>query len=194
MTGRRNRAPNAAKFGKRCLPNWFFPPCAPADISAQRKFVICRDFAANISSIGFFIWIKKWNTENFKLKRIAVKFSANINWLLVYLFAGSSRLRGRRVTGSSRAPTPTWLCEIHVRGSSSTLRCQRCGVAPPHTGLREVFCTFRLFANQITHFFESSLPAFFQESRRPAFSKSFPSIRKPNNTIFLKVLWFSAFG
>ena len=25
MTGRRNRAHAAAKFGKRCLPNWFFP-------------------------------------------------------------------------------------------------------------------------------------------------------------------------
>ena len=89
---------------------------------------------------------------------------------------------------------PYKIHEIPVRGASKTLRCQRCGVAPPPTGLREVFCTFRLFANQITHFFESPLPTFFQESRRPAFSKSFPSIRKPNNTFFLKVLWFSAFG
>ena len=42
MTGRRNRAPNAAKFGKRCLPNWFFPPCAPADLSRRESRYLAR--------------------------------------------------------------------------------------------------------------------------------------------------------
>ncbi len=39
MTGIRNRAQAAAKFGTLRLPNLFFPR-APADLSAQRKFVI----------------------------------------------------------------------------------------------------------------------------------------------------------
>ena len=98
-------------------------PLAPPPIFPVGKVVIWRVNAANISSVWLFIWIKKWNTENFKLKRIAVKFSANIIWLLVYLFAGSSRLRGRRVTGSSRAPTPTKYTKFPFAG-----RRQHCGV------------------------------------------------------------------
>ena len=44
------------------------PPCAPADLSAQRKVVICRDLAANISSIGFIYGSKKLDTKDFKLQ------------------------------------------------------------------------------------------------------------------------------
>ena len=81
------------------------PPCAPADISAQRKFVICRDFAANISSVWLFIWIKKWDSKNFWLKQTAAKFSANIiGCCSICLWEFFS-------CGSSWAPTPTGLCE-----------------------------------------------------------------------------------
>ena len=38
------------------------------------------------SSFGF-IWIKKGDTEDFRLQQTATKFGANIIWLLVYLFA-----------------------------------------------------------------------------------------------------------
>ena len=38
------------------------------------------------SSFGF-IWIKKGDTEDFRLQQTATKFGANIIWLLGYLFA-----------------------------------------------------------------------------------------------------------
>ena len=43
---------------------------------------------------SFAVLKSKWDRENFWLKRIAAGFSANIIWLLVYLFVGSPRLRG----------------------------------------------------------------------------------------------------
>ena len=124
---------------------------------------------------------KKLDSENFKPKRAAMKFSTNIISATVYLFAGNPCLREQ----------PDFRGVVNT--AVSTLRCQHCGVAPTPTRLHENLGNFRLFANQITHFFESSLPTFFQESRRPAFSKSFPSIRKPNNTFFLKVLCLLSF-
>ena len=58
MTGRRNRAPKPHGSSPRApLFHWLF------------------------------IWIKKWDRERFQLERTATKFSANIIWLLVYLFA-----------------------------------------------------------------------------------------------------------
>ena len=42
----------------------------------------------------FGLFIKKWDSENFKLQRTAMRFSANIIWLLVYLFAKNLCLRG----------------------------------------------------------------------------------------------------
>ena len=45
------------------------PTCAPADLSRREfpegKVVIWRVHAANISSVWLFIWIKKWDRENF---------------------------------------------------------------------------------------------------------------------------------
>ena len=41
-----------------------------------------------------FIWIKKGDTEDFRLQQTATKFSANIIWLLFYLFAENPCLRG----------------------------------------------------------------------------------------------------
>ena len=58
MTGRRNRAQAPSRF----IPPRPSPPVA-------------------------LLWIKKWDTEDFKPKRVAAKFSANIIWLPVYLFA-----------------------------------------------------------------------------------------------------------
>ena len=48
------------------------------------------------SSFGF-IWIKKLDSKNFKLKQAAAKFSANTTWLLFYLFAKSFCCLGTEV-------------------------------------------------------------------------------------------------
>ena len=65
MTGRRNRAPKPHGSSPRApLFHWLF------------------------------IWIKKLDTEDFRLQQTAARFSANIIWLLFYLFAGSSCLWG----------------------------------------------------------------------------------------------------
>ena len=55
--------------------------------------------------VQFGLFIKKWDSENFKPKQTAAKFSANI---ICYC---SICLREIRTCGSSRAPTPTGLCE-----------------------------------------------------------------------------------
>ncbi len=93
MTGRRNRAHAAAKFGKLCLPNWFFPPCAPADLSRRESRYLPR-LRGKYFFLLALLWIKKLDTEDFKLKRTAARFSANIIWLLFYLFAENPGLRG----------------------------------------------------------------------------------------------------
>ena len=67
------------------------------------------------------------DSKNFQLQRTAAKFSANIIWLLFYLFAENPCLRG---TPGYRGVGNT---------ASSTLRCQHCGVAPPPTWLHEAF-------------------------------------------------------
>ena len=120
MTGRRNRAQAATKFGKRCLPNWFFPP-APPPIFPAGNFPKGKSlFGAFTRQIFLHVWLyygsKKLDTENFKLQRTAMKFGANIIWLPVYLFAKSSCLRGVE------------------NAAASTLRRQRCGVVR-HTDL-----------------------------------------------------------
>ena len=48
---------------------------------------------APLSSVWLFIWIKKLDRERFYLQRVVARFSANIIWLLVYLFVGSPCLR-----------------------------------------------------------------------------------------------------
>ena len=45
------------------------------------------------------LWIKKLDTEDFKLKQTAAKFSANIIWLLVYLFVGIFLLEWFQLNG-----------------------------------------------------------------------------------------------
>ena len=65
MTGRRNRAHAPSRF----LPPRPSPP------------------------FGFLYGSKKLDTEDFKLQRTAARFSANIIWLLFYLFAKSYCLR-----------------------------------------------------------------------------------------------------
>ena len=74
MTGRRNRAPNAAKFGTLRLPNWFFPPAPPpifprsgnSLFGAKTRQIFWRVFAANISSVWLFIWIIKMGYRGFQ--------------------------------------------------------------------------------------------------------------------------------
>ena len=66
MTGRRNRAPKPHGSSPRApLFHWLY------------------------------IWIKKLDTKDFKLQQTAILFSANIIWLLVYLLAKISCLRGQ---------------------------------------------------------------------------------------------------
>ena len=71
MTGRRNRAQAAAKFGTLRLQNWFFPR-APADLSRREfpegKVVIWRVHAANFSSrLAFYMDQKNWTVKSFSL-------------------------------------------------------------------------------------------------------------------------------
>ena len=76
-------------------------PPAPPPIFPAGKFVIWRKNATNILTRlrgkyffhWLFIWIKKLDTEDFEPKQTATKFSANIIWLLVYLFVKISCLR-----------------------------------------------------------------------------------------------------
>ena len=89
-----------------------------------------------------FIWIKKWDSEIFLLQRIAARFSANIIWLLFYLFAESPRLRGVVNAAASRRPLRGCTNFFEASGYAQTKK---------------------------TYFFESSLPTFFQESRREVF-------------------------
>ena len=89
-----------------------------------------------------FIWIKKWDSEIFLLQRIAARFSANIIWLLFYLFAKSPRLRGVVNAAASRRPLRGCTNFFEASGYAQTKK---------------------------TYFFESSLPTFFQESRREVF-------------------------
>ena len=65
MTGRRNRAHAPSRF----LPPRPSPP------------------------FGFLYGLKKLDSENFKPQQTATKFSANIIWLLFYLFVGNPCLR-----------------------------------------------------------------------------------------------------
>ena len=73
------------------------------------------------------LWIKKLDTENFKLQRTAMKFGANIIWLPVYLFVGSPCLRGQplkfkafAVLFCSRAE----LAERSIFGAVGGIRCR----------------------------------------------------------------------
>ena len=68
-----------------------------------------------------FIWIKKWDTENFEPKQTAAKFSANIiGCCSICLWEFFS-------CGSSWAPTPTGLCENScLRGFNLRVFLKRC--------------------------------------------------------------------
>ena len=73
------------------------PPRPPSPLSATAK--ICslgRIRALNTDRLqcSSDYLLKKWDTEDFKLKRTAARFSANIIWLLVYLFVENPGLRG----------------------------------------------------------------------------------------------------
>ena len=87
MNGRRNRA-HAPKQTLAC-------GILPAECLASQKaghFPCGKSLVpppAPLSSIGFLYGSKKLDSENFQLQRVAAKFSANIIWLLFYLFAGS---------------------------------------------------------------------------------------------------------
>ena len=69
---------------------------------------------APLSSVWLFIWIKKLDTDDFRLQRTAMRFSANIIWLLFYLFAKSPCLReqpdfrGVENAAASRRPLRVW--------------------------------------------------------------------------------------
>ena len=58
--------------------------------------------------------LKKWDTEDFKLKRTAARFGANIIWLLVYLFVENPGLRGtpgyRGVVNTAVSRRPLRVC------------------------------------------------------------------------------------
>ena len=88
---------------------------------SRRPLQDCRKFwcfPATHKLINYFL-LKFFG---FQPKRTAIKFSANIIWLLFYLFVGNPCLRG----------TPG--C-----GASKTLRRQHCGVALPPTRLQKIF-------------------------------------------------------
>ena len=59
---------------------------------------------APLSSFWLYYGSKKLGSGNFLLQRTAERFSANIIWLLVYLFAKSFCLRGVVNAAASRRP------------------------------------------------------------------------------------------
>ena len=113
MTGRRNRIHTATNFGLRhsagILPAFCLASQKAGHFPCGKSLV---PPPAPLSSVWLFIWIKKMDSKNFQLQRTAAKFSANIIWLLVYLFVGSPRLRG----------TPGY--RVVVNTAVSTLRCR----------------------------------------------------------------------
>ena len=64
MTGRRNRAQAAAKFGKRCLPNWFLPPrprrSFPQGISHRESRYLARSRGKYFLRLAFYMDQKNW--------------------------------------------------------------------------------------------------------------------------------------
>ena len=72
------------------------PPRPPSPLSATAKSCsFWRTRALNIDWLqcGSIYLLKKLVSENFYLQRTAMKFSANIIWLLFYLFVRNPRLR-----------------------------------------------------------------------------------------------------
>ena len=63
-------------------------PRAPADLSRRESRYLTR-LRGKYFFLLALLWIKKLDSKNFQLQRTAAKFSANIIWLLFYLFVGS---------------------------------------------------------------------------------------------------------
>ena len=118
MTGRRNRAQTATKFGKRCLPNWFFP-LRPR-----------RSFPQGIS-----------HRESRYLAQKRGKFF--LPWLYYGSKNGIERIFGlskqpQNSVRTSLVPLSICLREVRACGDAGVLgRHKHCGVAPTPTGLRE---------------------------------------------------------
>ena len=131
MTGRRNRAQAATKFGKRCLPNWFLPP-APPPIFPAGNFPKGKSLFDAISRqiflpSGFIMDQKNWTAKSFSFSE---QPQNSVRTSLVPLSICLWEVRacvGRRG------------CQGVVNAAASTGRRKRCGVAPPPTGLREFF-------------------------------------------------------
>ena len=79
-------------FGSQttCARQIYSPLSATAKICSFGRARAVNTDKRQCSSIYL---LKKLDSKNFKLQQTAMKFSANIIWLPVYLFAGSSCLR-----------------------------------------------------------------------------------------------------
>ena len=98
------------------------PPRPPSPLSATAK--ICslgraRTLNTDLFQCSSIYLLKKWNTEEFKLQRTAMKFSANIICCCSICLWKIRACVGRRVAGASK-----------------TLRRKRCGVNTAASTLR----------------------------------------------------------
>ena len=115
------------------------PPRPPSPLSATAK--ICslwrtRTLNTDRRQCCSIYLLKKLVSEKFQLERAATKFSANIIWLLIYLFVEIPNLRGVVNAAASRRPLQGCVkftfagrrkhCGVNT--AMSTLRCQHCGV------------------------------------------------------------------
>ena len=142
------------------------PPRPPSPLSATAKS--CSFWWARTLNTDWFqcssdYLLKKLDSKNFRLKRTAITFSANIISATVYLFAKSSCSRGGVNTAVStlwRRADSTKLCEIPVRGNF---------FATPHPPL-----TRSPFSRRRRQTDTGKFSLFF----------SFPAMHKPNNQLF----------
>ena len=110
------------------------PPCAPADISAQRKFVIWRKNATNILTRFrgkyFFRGFLYGSKKGIQTEANSHEIQCEHNLVAALFVCGKSVL--------------AWDAGC---GASKTLRRQHCGVAPPLQSYVGAFRTFRLRTN-----------------------------------------------
>ena len=109
MTGRRNRAHAAAKFGKLCLPNWFFPPCAPADLSRRESRYLPRLRGKYFFLLALYMDYKNW------IAKVFIFSEQPQSSVLTSFGCCSICLRKFFSCGASWAPPPTRLWEVLLK-------------------------------------------------------------------------------
>ena len=102
MTGRRNRAPNAAKFGTLRLPNWFFPP-RPRRSFPQGKLLFDAISRQIFLPLAFYMDQKNWLAKSFGFSEqpqnsVRTSFGCCSICLREFFSCGNSRISGSSKT------------------------------------------------------------------------------------------------